>query len=244
MSENDPDNRYRRNVSYHCSAGGPLLGGGKDIVGDARGSAGPVERRDAVVRSPSWLTPAPLYSLISSPVPRALLGWDVARRDIGWVPAGARTTCLEVGSGGGFYTRALGRHLGPAATVIALDPSADGLAAMRATTDRAGWATTVPLAGRAEALPLAPSSVDVVFFGYSLEEVTDPCRAVDEAFRVLRPGGHLVAFLWRPAITARRREPVVARLRERFVGEREQCGPQNIRSRWRRPHQHLAVPTR
>ena len=34
-----------------------------------------------------WRTPAALYRLISTPVLRAVLGWDLARRDVRWVPA-------------------------------------------------------------------------------------------------------------------------------------------------------------
>ncbi len=181
-----------------------------------------------------WRTPAALYRLISTPVLRAVLGWDLARWDVRWVPVGAGT-CLEVGSNGGFYTGALARHLSGSATLVSLEPHHGSLVALqRRLGDRPG-ATTRQVCGDGTRLPLSGCSVDVVFLGYCLEEMPDPYRAVAEAYRVLRPGGRLVVFLWRPAIARRRREPVVALLRDSFEVERERFGPQNIRLCFRRP---------
>lgn len=199
---------------------------GDDRPSDPRGDR-PVRQR--------WQTPAALYRLISTPVLRAVLGWDLARRDVRWVPVRSHTVCIEVGSNGGFYTGALARHLRGSGTLIAMEPHRGSLEALR-RRHADGWGATIcPVAGDGTRLPFDASSVDVVFLGYCLEEMPDPHRAVSEAYRVLRPGGRLVMFLWRPAITRRRREPVVDRLRELFEVERERFGPQNIRLRYRRP---------
>lgn len=181
-----------------------------------------------------WRTPAVLYRLISTPALRAVLGWDLARRDVRWVPAGSGT-CLEVGSGGGFYTGALARHVPSSGTLLSLERHHGSLAVLRSRlADRPG-ATLRQVCGDGTRLPLAAGSVDVVFLGYCLEEMPDPYRAVAEAHRVLRPGGRLVVFLWRPAITRRRRDPVLARMHDLFDVERERFGPQNIRLCLRRP---------
>ncbi|WP_328303028.1 class I SAM-dependent methyltransferase [Actinomycetospora sp. NBC_00405] len=181
-----------------------------------------------------WRTPAVLYRLISTPALRAVLGWDLPRWDVRWVPAGSGT-CLEVGSGGGFYTGPLARHLSPSATLLSLERHHGSLTALRSRlADRAG-PTLRQVCGDGTRLPLAAESVDVVFLGYCLEEMPDPYRAVAEAHRVLRSGGRLVVFLWRPAITRRRRDPVLARMHELFDIERERFGPQNIRLCLRRP---------
>jgi SAM-dependent methyltransferase len=181
-----------------------------------------------------WRTPAVLYRLISTPALRAILGWDLARRDVRWVPAGAGT-CLEVGSGGGFYTEPLARHLPPSGTLLSLERHHGSLVALRSRLAERPGPTLRQVCGDGTRLPLAAGSVDVVFLGYCLEEMPDPYRAVAEAHRVLRPGGRLVVFLWRPAITRRRRDPVLARMHELFDIERERFGPQNIRLCLRRP---------
>lgn len=49
------------------------------------------------------------------------------------------------------------------------------------------------VAARAEALPFASSSVDVVLSSYVFEHVSDRAAAAREIGRVLRPGGHLIA---------------------------------------------------
>lgn len=196
-------------------------------VVDTPPDRGPIRRR--------FHTPAVLYELISNPALRAVLGWDLARRDVRWIPARPGATCLEVGSNGGFYTGALARHLRASATLVALDPHRDSLEALRRRPTGGSDAPMRQICGDGSRLPLGTSSVDVVFLGYCLEEIPDPHRAVSEAHRVLRPGGRLVVFLWRPAMTRRRREPVVDRLRELFEVERERFGPQNIRLRYRRP---------
>ncbi|MDD7920835.1 class I SAM-dependent methyltransferase [Actinomycetospora callitridis] len=181
-----------------------------------------------------WRTPAALYRLISTPALRAVLGWDLPRWDVRWVPA-EPGTCLEVGSGGGFYTGPLTRHLPSSATLLSLERHHGSLTDLRSRlADRPG-PTLRQVCGDGTRLPLATGSVDVVFLGYCLEEMPDPYRAVAEAHRVLRPGGRLVVFLWRPAITRRRRDPVLARMHELFDVERERSGPQNIRLCLRRP---------
>ncbi|RZQ63692.1 class I SAM-dependent methyltransferase [Amycolatopsis suaedae] len=179
-----------------------------------------------------WRTPAALYRLISSPALRAVLGWDLPRRDVKWVRREEGMTCLEVGSGGGFYTAALREHLGEGTDLIALDPAGESLDALRDKLAGTTGARMSYLVGDGCKLPMPDDSVDALFYGYSLEEFPDPLGAVLEAQRVLRPGGQLVLFLWRPVITKGRRMPVAKLLDQTFDRQQHSAGPQNIRMRY------------
>jgi len=46
--------------------------------------------------------------------------------------------------------------------------------------------------GDLEAVPLAENAVDLAFFSQSLHHAIHPAKAVDEAFRIVRPGGRIV----------------------------------------------------
>ena len=181
-----------------------------------------------------WRTPDRLYRLISSPVLRMILGWDLPRYDLRVINRRPGTICLEVGSGGGFYTTALKAHLGSENTLIALDPSPSAMRSLQHRLDGVPGAGMSYVAGDGCKLPLADDQADTLFYGYSLEEMPDPLAAIREAPRVLRPGGELVLFLWRPVFTRHRRRPVVALLDELFERRRASAGPQNIRLIYRK----------
>lgn len=181
-----------------------------------------------------WRTPAGLYRMISSPALRMILGWDLPRRDLRVINRRPGTVCLEVGSGGGFYTSALKTHLGGESTLIALDPSPSAMRSLQHRLAAVPGARMSFLAGDGCKLPLADGQADTLFYGYSLEEMPDPLAAIREAHRALRPGGELVLFLWRPVFTRHRRRPVVALLDELFERRRTAAGPQNIRLTYRK----------
>jgi SAM-dependent methyltransferase len=98
----------------------------------------------------------------------------------------ANATVLDLGAGNGRLTRAL---VGRFDEVVAVEPHAGMRAALAASRLEADV-----LAGTAEAIPLAPESVDAVFAGSAFHWF-DPVRALPEIARVLRPGGAL-GMVW------------------------------------------------
>jgi SAM-dependent methyltransferase len=96
---------------------------------------------------------------------------------------------LDVGCGHGRLVREL-TALG--ARVTGIEVSEQQLAVARAADDGAGARYLV---GRAESIPLADASVDLVVFRASLHHVPieQMLPALREARRVLRPGGHVYA---------------------------------------------------
>ncbi len=177
-------------------------------------------------------TPTGCYAFISHRLIRAALG-DDPPRDVRWITPVADMRCAEIGSGGGYYTAALAARLGAGGLLVALDPAAHDPRARRGTGP---GATTVHVAGDGCALPFASASLDALLYSYSLEEMPDPRAALAEAERVLRPGGQLVLFLWRPLTRRRRLASALALGAEDngFALFRSHRGLQNLRLAYRK----------
>jgi SAM-dependent methyltransferase len=100
-------------------------------------------------------------------------------------------TVLDLGSGGGLDVLLSARRVAPGGTAYGLDASADMLALARANAAQAGVANARFLHGHIEDIPLPDHSVDVVISNCVINLSADKARVLAEAFRVLRPGGHV-----------------------------------------------------
>lgn len=93
---------------------------------------------------------------------------------------------LDIGCGGGL----LAEHFGRAGCrVTGVDPSGPSLEAAARHAGESGLKIEY-LQGAAEHLPFPDGDFDLVYCCDTLEHVTDTDRAISEAARVLRPGGH------------------------------------------------------
>ena len=81
-------------------------------------------------------------------------------------------------------------HYGPGAHITAVDPSPRMLDRARRRADRLGISVELVQAG-AERLPLAEATFDAVVATFVFCSVAEPRRGVEEARRVLEPGGPL-----------------------------------------------------
>jgi len=106
---------------------------------------------------------------------------------------------LDVAGGTGDLARryssmaraAQARRGGPDASVIVLDYNAEMIAAGIAKGGEPEMSWTV---GDAMALPLSDASVDAYSIGFGIRNVADVDQALDEARRVLKPGGRFLCL--------------------------------------------------
>lgn len=101
-------------------------------------------------------------------------------------------TVLDIGSGAGADCLLAARRVGPAGTVIGVDPSPSMRAVAAANRDRLGLSWVDFRDGRADALPVPDDSVDLVISNCVLSLSADPAATWTEIGRVLKPGGQVV----------------------------------------------------
>jgi arsenite methyltransferase len=96
---------------------------------------------------------------------------------------------LDLGSGGGIDVRLSAQRVGPSGRAYGLDMTDEMLTLARENQRQAGLENVEFLKGEIEAVPLPDSSVDVIISNCVINLSTDKGRVLEEAFRVLKPGG-------------------------------------------------------
>lgn len=111
---------------------------------------------------------------------------DVGVRFGGALGDAARGQLIDIACGPGVVTAALAPN---AASVVAFDATDEMLAKAKARCTKAGVDNVEFKSGDAEHLPFADAKFDGAVTRAALHHFVDPQRAIDEMFRVLRPGG-------------------------------------------------------
>src|SRR5579884_3368712 len=120
-------------------------------------------------------------------------------------------TVLDLGSGGGIDVLLSARRVGPTGRAYGLDMTDDMLALARENQRKAGIENVEFLKGEIEHIPLPDNSVDVIISNCVINLSADKDRVLQEAFRVLKPGGR---FAVSDVVT---RGPMPAEIRERVL---------------------------
>lgn len=94
----------------------------------------------------------------------------------------------DLGAGDGSFSLLLAQN---ATKVLAVDSSAKMIEFARDQAKRHGVKNVDYRIGDIEELPIKDAAVDLVFFSQSLHHALHPVGAVQEAFRILRPGGRI-----------------------------------------------------
>ncbi len=98
-------------------------------------------------------------------------------------------TVLDLGSGGGIDVLLSARRVGPTGKAYGLDMTDDMLGLARENQKKSGLTNVEFLKGEIENIPLADNSVDVVISNCVINLSANKDRVLQEAFRVLKPGG-------------------------------------------------------
>lgn len=96
---------------------------------------------------------------------------------------------LDLGSGGGIDVLLSARRVGPTGKAYGLDMTDEMLALARENQKKAGVDNVEFLKGEIENIPLPDNSVDVIISNCVINLSADKDRVLQEAFRVLKPGG-------------------------------------------------------
>jgi len=96
---------------------------------------------------------------------------------------------LDLGSGGGIDVLLSARRVGPSGKAYGLDMTDEMLTLARANAAKAGATNVEFLRGHIEQIPLPDASVDVIISNCVINLSGDKRRVLQEAFRVLKPGG-------------------------------------------------------
>lgn len=98
---------------------------------------------------------------------------------------------LDLGSGAGIDCFLAAERVGPSGFVIGVDMTPQMVARARENAARAGTENVQFRLGEIEHLPVGDASVDVILSNCVVNLSPDKPRALQEAFRVLAPGGRL-----------------------------------------------------
>jgi ArsR family transcriptional regulator len=97
----------------------------------------------------------------------------------------------DLGAGEGAFALLLAER---ATRVIAVDSSAKMIEVGRKQARRHGVKNVEYRLGDMEKLPIKDRAVDLAFFSQSLHHALHPQRAIEEAWRILAPGGRIVVL--------------------------------------------------
>jgi len=107
------------------------------------------------------------------------------------VSVGKGERVLDVACGTGILAREILRRVGPGGRVAGIDPAPGMIEVGKQNAPAIEWHE-----GKAESLPFADKSFDVVVSQFGLMFFTDHTRAIQEMLRVLTSGGRFAVAVW------------------------------------------------
>lgn len=106
-------------------------------------------------------------------------------------------TFMDIGCGEGFFTLPAAHMIGSGGKIYALDENAEAIELLKKKAIAEGLENLVLKVGTAEDTLLCEGCADVIFFGIVLHDFKDPAKVLENAYRMLKPGGLLINLDWK-----------------------------------------------
>lgn len=119
---------------------------------------------------------------------------------------------VDIGAGTGYFALPMARLAGSSGRVVAVDAQEEMLDWIRRKMNAAGISNIQLVHAEAEATTLPGASCDVVFMANVWHEFPDREAVLEEAARILKPGGRLAVLDWRPDVERIAGPPLAHRL--------------------------------
>jgi ubiquinone/menaquinone biosynthesis C-methylase UbiE len=119
---------------------------------------------------------------------------DVILREAGLKPG---DTFVDVGCGAGYFTLPAVNIVGKTGFIYGVDINETAINNLKATADQRGVTNLKLLVAEAEDTVFCIACADIVFFGIDLHDFRDPAAVLENAQKMLKPGGKLVDLDWK-----------------------------------------------
>jgi ubiquinone/menaquinone biosynthesis C-methylase UbiE len=106
-------------------------------------------------------------------------------------------TFADIGCGIGFYALPAARIVRRKGRVMGVDVDDDSIAQLKSRAEGESLTNVRVAVGEAETYVPCEACADIVFFGMVLHDFRDPAAVLENARRIVKPGGKLVDFDWR-----------------------------------------------
>jgi ubiquinone/menaquinone biosynthesis C-methylase UbiE len=106
-------------------------------------------------------------------------------------------TFADIGCGGGFFAVPAARMVGKKGKVYGVDANPASIAALEEQAAAEGLTNLSLTVARAEDAVVCERCADFVFFGIALHDFQDPSQVLENARRIIKPGGKLIDLDWK-----------------------------------------------
>jgi len=103
----------------------------------------------------------------------------------------------DIGCGAGFFALPAARITGPKGKVYGVDANPASITALKEEAEKEELKNLFLTAGEAETTIPCEQCADFVFFGIALHDFHDPAKVLQNARRMIKPGGKLIDLDWK-----------------------------------------------